>query len=300
MPCEIHRVIRGLDCLAHWKGTEYRTFLLYVGIVALKDHLSVELYQHFLLLFCTITILESKHFSHNILLAKAMLNRFIKCFREIYGEAYMTSNIHNLVHLVDEVAKFGELQSFSAYPFENMLGYIKKLIRSGSNPLAQVAKRISEKTKHDCGLPDTKDNKFVLTKQNNVENIPLKFRQLVANNENELRCYSKIDFGDFCLKTDSANKWFLTKKNEIACLENILSAKNTTYLFFRTVTGKKIFFEIPIKSSALNIFAVNYSADNTSDNNLLKVTDIKCKLVRVEYGTEDVFIPLLHTYCMET
>lgn len=29
MPTEIHRSVRGLDCISFWKGTEFRTFLLY-------------------------------------------------------------------------------------------------------------------------------------------------------------------------------------------------------------------------------------------------------------------------------
>lgn len=36
IPSEIHRAVRGLDSLRHWKGTEYRTILLYVGIVVFK------------------------------------------------------------------------------------------------------------------------------------------------------------------------------------------------------------------------------------------------------------------------
>lgn len=47
MPVEIHRSVRGLDVLCHWKGTEYRTFLYYLGVVILKDVLPVDVYQHF-------------------------------------------------------------------------------------------------------------------------------------------------------------------------------------------------------------------------------------------------------------
>lgn len=37
IPCELHRSIRSLDCLSFWKGLEFRTFLLYLGPVVLKD-----------------------------------------------------------------------------------------------------------------------------------------------------------------------------------------------------------------------------------------------------------------------
>lgn len=76
--------------------------------------------------------------------ARAMLLQFIEIFSEIYGEHHLTSNVHNLSHVVDEVERFGELDSFSAYSFENGLGKIKRLLRSGNRPLAQIAKRINE------------------------------------------------------------------------------------------------------------------------------------------------------------
>lgn len=54
--------------------------------------------------------------------------------------------MHNLSHLVDEVRKFGVLQSFNAYPFENKLHMIKNLLRQGNNPLAQIARRLQVKS----------------------------------------------------------------------------------------------------------------------------------------------------------
>lgn len=196
MPREIHRAVRGLDCLPHWKGTEYRTFLLYVGIIALKDHTSYEVYQNFLLLFSAVTICESRDFSHLLPVAKIMLEHFLEGFQEIYGSAYMTSNFHNLAHLVDEVMRFGELNSFSAYPFENMLGYIKRLIRNGRNPLSQLARRITEQTRFNRSENSfiAETPKLVLSKPNSGRDFPANF-QLVSDDKNEF--YSKIDLGNF-------------------------------------------------------------------------------------------------------
>ncbi|EAT44166.1 AAEL004424-PA [Aedes aegypti] len=55
LPKEIHRKMRGLDCLAFWKGTEWHSFLNYVSIVVLKDFIDEKLYSHFLLLFIAVT-----------------------------------------------------------------------------------------------------------------------------------------------------------------------------------------------------------------------------------------------------
>ena len=54
-------------------------------------------------------------------------------------------NFHNLIHVADDVLYTQRsLSAFSAFTFENLLGTIKKLIRSPNNPLAQVARRLHE------------------------------------------------------------------------------------------------------------------------------------------------------------
>lgn len=146
LPKEIHRAVRGLDCLAFWKGTEYRSFLLYFGITILKDHLRYDAFEHFLGFFCAVTICSVDEYRHFLPLARVLFENFIETYALLYKNHTITSNVHNLCHLVDEVIKFGTLQTFTADPFENLLFSIKSLLRSGSNPLAQAAKRIGELT----------------------------------------------------------------------------------------------------------------------------------------------------------
>ena len=151
--------------MAHWKGLEYRTFLLYVGIVILKEVLSLDVYEHFLLFFCAITICSSEMNLQFLDLADILLSNYVETFRDFYGEDYMTSNVHNLSHLVDDVRKFGVLSSFSAYPFESRLYEIKNLLRNGHRPLSQVAKRLGEITQIDCDYIPTKQ-KYPILKKN--------------------------------------------------------------------------------------------------------------------------------------
>lgn len=53
-------------------------------------------------------------------------------------------NVHGLTHLADDARAYGRLDEFSAFTFENFLGYIKTLIRKPSNPAQQVVRRLSE------------------------------------------------------------------------------------------------------------------------------------------------------------
>lgn len=144
-PAEIHRQMRSLNELPRWKGTEYRTFLLYVSIVVLKKHLPRFYYEHFLLFYCSIVILNSEYFvKYLIEYADKMIKSFLEIFKAKYGAQHFTSNLHNLSHLVDEVKRFGTLDKFDAYPFENKLQAIKKLVRQKKRPLAELAKRLIE------------------------------------------------------------------------------------------------------------------------------------------------------------
>lgn len=59
---EFNRKPRSLSDIQRWKATEFRTFLIYLGPLVLKDILVLAVYEHFLLLHCAVTILLSKKF----------------------------------------------------------------------------------------------------------------------------------------------------------------------------------------------------------------------------------------------
>lgn len=53
-------------------------------------------------------------------------------------------NVHGLVHLSGDAHMFGSLDNISAFPFENFLSKLKRMIRKPKFPLAQVVRRLSE------------------------------------------------------------------------------------------------------------------------------------------------------------
>ena len=58
IPAEFARKPRSLSELARWKATELRQFLLYTGIVVLKNNVHESIYKNFLLLSVAIRILS--------------------------------------------------------------------------------------------------------------------------------------------------------------------------------------------------------------------------------------------------
>lgn len=193
----------------------------------------------------------------------------------------MSSNVHNLSHLIDEVRKFGPLSTFNSYPFESRLYQIKNLLRNGNAPLAQVAKRMSEIVQSE----NTDWNEYI--HNHNSLNIPT----LKCKNVNGFFC--KVEFKHFVLTGDKHNKWFLTKDNAVVAMQYATLENGVTFIFGNPVESLSNVFVTPINSSFLNIYKSDYL--NTKILNSYSISRIKCKLVNVEFNNKMFFFPLLHT-----
>lgn len=132
--------------LSHWKGSEYRTFLLYISIVVVNRFFTEKVvFDHFLHFYCAIVIYSRPdQCEENYSIAKSLLRDFLAGIKTLYGLHLSSSNMHNLAHLVDDVERFGPLSTLDAYPFESRSYHLKCMIRNGNLPLSQVAKRIVE------------------------------------------------------------------------------------------------------------------------------------------------------------
>lgn len=84
---EFARKPRSLDDLVHWKATEFRQFVLYSGIIALKNSVHVDVYYEFLLLHCAYRLLCSpKQCKSNIETSQTLLDLFVENFPIVFGE----------------------------------------------------------------------------------------------------------------------------------------------------------------------------------------------------------------------
>lgn len=275
LPTEIHRAVRTLDCLSFWKASEFRTFLHYLSIVILPDILRKDVVEHFLTLFCAITICSSQSYFNFLPLAQELLKHFVEQYKYFYGSHYITSNVHNLLHVVNEVEKFGPLQNFNAYPFENQLYLIKRMLRQGNKPLSQIAKRLCESSTRNLSTIATNT-------KNTVPTVTVK------KNMSVLHCQN------FILSTKANDKYCLTHNGDIFEVKDILSEGNNITLHGQKIINRDVIFETPIKSSFLDMYKAEKSSDplNVID---ISPAEIKCKLVNITHNNTLYFLPLLHT-----
>ncbi|PAA93458.1 hypothetical protein BOX15_Mlig021851g7, partial [Macrostomum lignano] len=128
-PAEFQRRPRRIDTnLAHFKATEFRLFLLYLGPFFFRKFLPQKYYDHFLHLHFSIYVFCSD--VHQTLLPNAhrCIEIFVKEMESLYGEASISYNPHTLLHLYEFVCLYGKLDNFSAFDFENYLGHVKRRI----------------------------------------------------------------------------------------------------------------------------------------------------------------------------
>lgn len=297
-PTEINRQIRKLELYKIWKATEFRTFLLYTGIVALKNNVKDAVYENFLLLSCAIRILCDDKMCHRYNeLAKQLLIQFVHTFKTLYGACYISYNIHNLLHLSSDVNRLGNLDNFSAFPFETYMYTLKRLIKKGNKQLEQVLNRITEKCENMVvkNVPK-KDNFPKLSKKNNTS---------IFKDSSQ---YNKLSFNTFLLKTDAKNKWFIVNESfEIYMFLYVFEFKNSTKIYCKRLQKHQHFFETPFLSKNIHIFLSNnikfdepiFLPTNTNISKLFAIEQPNFNddsdEIHSNISKKTVFIQLLHT-----
>lgn len=247
-------------------------------MVILKRFLPEKFYDHFLLLFCATTICSSSKYEPYFDIAQELFVHFVQAYKKIYGLQFITSNVHNLIHVVDDVKRFGALPTISTYPFENQLYKIKSKVKAGSNPLAQIGRRLVELTVAQ------RFNKVYLN-----ETKSLKVKQV------GFLC--EIELAEFTLSNKKfSDMWFMVKNKDIICMKGVDNYDSKWFIKGQKLIHKQDFFETPIKSSYLNIFKASISFKNMGRVHQYDTDDIMCKLVPIEDRPDKmVFLPLLHT-----
>lgn len=281
-PSEIHRCARSLSIFRVWKGQEFRNFLNYYGIVVLRDHLGHRHYSNFVKLFCAVRLASSeKYLPSNYDLIEALFKDFVVEFKSLYGPEFMTSNVHNILHIIEDVKRFGILPSISAYVFESCLGKYKSLIRVGKHPLQSVARRLIER----CNIFDTHLQ------------YPTTPKPPILVRRGRKHCKIEIPQMNFSLTNYRfADEWFMAN-GAIFRMIDAEEIDEKIYVEAVQLMSKGSFFTYPFESSLMNIYVADTSLQSDVTIKFM-VEKINCKFMCIKEGDRPhhfVFIPILHT-----
>jgi hypothetical protein len=144
-PSEFQRKPESFNELTFWKATQYRLFLLYIGVAVLHGLIDTKYYQNFCQLVVSMRCMTKRirgNFSvvsQKIAeIARQAVRKFVEDGINLYGPEFAVYNIHNLIHAPDDYLKFGPLDNYSCFRYESFLGRLKKYVHSGFKPLQQI------------------------------------------------------------------------------------------------------------------------------------------------------------------
>lgn len=291
VPCEFVRKTRSLAFVKLWKATEFRNFLLYIGPVALKPYLKKNLYNHFLTLHVAIRILCSLMFQNLIDYAQELLQYFVSSFALLYGTYNISYNVHGLIHLVQDVKKFGPLDCFSSFKYENYLQMLKKLLKKHDKPLEQVIRRYIEHEQNNSNKEKTSLNitssGFKIDSTSTHVNGPL--IEGCCNPQ-----YKKIKSLTATVRIDTlADNCCGLTDGSIVEIKNIAYHKkrNINIIIGNQFCQKEDLYNIPCASSLIGIFKVH----ELSELKIWPIESIKIKYVKLPLDNSNFAVfPLLH------
>lgn len=135
------RVPRNLSYINFWKASMLRDFLLSDGPVVLKDRLSQEHYNHFLLLsFGTKLLLQERIHKSDRNLSRKLFLIFEEKYSLLYWKKFGTINAHLLgQHIVDSVEMWGPLWGSNTFTFEDGNGGAKRVAHGTNKLQAEIA-----------------------------------------------------------------------------------------------------------------------------------------------------------------
>lgn len=139
---EVNRKPRSLGLRSKFKGSEFRSMLLYYLPVCLPGCMPNVYVQHFRLLSAAIYILLKKTITRKeIDEAENMLHRFVKQHQHLFGADNMVMNVHLLKHLAQSVLSLGSLWGHSTFSFERNNGVLLKKANGTTDVLLQISSK---------------------------------------------------------------------------------------------------------------------------------------------------------------
>lgn len=189
----------------------------------------------------------------------------------------------SLIHLSNDVAKFGHLDSFSSFPFKNFLFQIKKHIKKGEKPLEQLYNRISERAISRCNVLEETDT--ILNPQ--VINF-----NSTKSNIRKMSYYDSIAYKEFTLSVKKIkNSFCYLKNNSILRITDIYVNNNRIILQGKTLLRPAELEHYPVSSLHLNIVVGN----EWSTIKIFNCNDVCAKAVCIPCKKSYCFLPLIHT-----
>jgi len=243
------------------EGHRTETIPIIYWASSVKGILSTDCYTHFLCLSISTSIMltQDTELRHSMIdYARKLMRFYVANCERLYGAEFVVYNVHSLLHIADDVDYFEcSLDNVSAFPYENYLQSLKRLIRGSTNPIVQVSKRIIE-------------YQF-------VHSDPFLVSPAVSNMKLSCAGRDSIVF----LKSGRFAEICEVNGNTLLCS------------IYRRHLLQPFYLE-PCTSDTVNIFFISKHSRRGIPTAGINRLDIRCKGLCLPYGDGYVLLPLLH------
>lgn len=180
------------------------------------------------------------------------------------------------------------LNEFTAFPFENVLGTIKRFVNSGNRPLEQLCSRVEQDLFFD-------ETEMKLSKE-------FEILKHIKSEEGSLINIQRLKWKNFILTTKEPNNVVLLNDGSIVRINKMQSfgfSSRRVQLSGKKFNNMMSAFVEPMDSKLLNIFSLNEK--DISDSECFSLNEINCKIVLLkifELASDEKLLyalPLLHT-----
>ena len=178
----------------------------------------------------------------------------------------------------------GCLDNISAFPYENHLQKLKKLVRKPERPLAQMLRRLSEQNTQQNKIPDR--TSVSLKKPHFVGPVPNELASRRVKGQ-----YSQMVPDQWTFKVSTGDDIFVIA-SDICRIHNIVECHDGIYLVYRRFSNKSVFFTYPFSSDFLNIYSVSQLSEQYLS---AKVCAVAHKYVVFPHRGGFVSMPIQHS-----
>ncbi|XP_039311266.1 uncharacterized protein LOC113003043 isoform X1 [Solenopsis invicta] len=307
-PSEIHRLPRLLKDRAKWKATEWRSWLLYYSIPCLHAILpEVALNSYMLLVKSIHTLLSTNITEDNLMQCEIDLLQFVGDCQCIYGEDFMTFDVHTLLHYVESVRKNGPLWAISAFPFESDINNLKGRITGPSGVLEQIANRTLQLSKLKnyitAGVRDNKNSWLYCT--NLFQYRRISAQNVIRSDEGAIivnsakaektKKYCRIIYRDTVFHSTSYtrpkhtnNTVVQLKDFTVVQISHFILIDNACYMIVKTFQTRPFTSDTVTMNHILNVESIDISTATIS------IKEIKTKLIYINIPNKNSTDNLLY------
>ncbi|XP_058064798.1 uncharacterized protein LOC131214440 [Anopheles bellator] len=271
--------------IAQWPPFMWGCFMDIVGIVILKPTIRQQYYDHYCKLHWAIAICNHGRYRHLLNYARQLIIDFVTEHHNLVG--YVTSTFHHLLHIVDEVEKFGPLPLQSSYPFKAALRNLKAEvdITRKTPPIKQIA--------HTLLLREG-----AFRHQNLLRPLPPSLPIPVpTNNGRRVKIHKKFVLRCESISLDDTDCWFLAPGSSHGQVVKFVKASAGHFAVYGQPLAEQItYFQHPVDVPVgLNVFG---AIDKTQLQKTKKyrLTDMICKLCPIYMQTYTAFVPLPESF----